>query len=98
MPRPQDWIGRHAQPRRRTAAGTRTGGGAFQTHAQGRTGTSVGVVGVSLVGSCVCGPPGWGVVGQSEVGLGDTLVPVAADRVKYAYVGYSYCNRAYEVS
>lgn len=64
----------------------------------GRGSTGQGAVDIGLVGTALCAAPGWGVVGQSEVGLGDTLVPQSADRALIARVGYCYVNRHYEVT
>ena len=91
MPRPQDWIGRHAQPRRRTAAGTRTGGGAFQSFAQGRAGTSEAVWDVSTWDNCVWGPGGEATWDDSTWGGGDLFADETTGRV--GYWGMSYWRR-----
>ncbi len=101
MPRPEDAIHRHAQPRQRTQAGVDGfKGTALPGSATGpeHDTTLVGVVGASKVGQCKVGPPGWCVVGQSKVGSGDVVAPQPADWVKRARVGFCFVGSSrYEV-
>jgi len=100
MPRPQDWIGRHAQPRRNTAAGARTGGGAFGLLPEARDSTNIMVIGISTIGNCVLGPSGRFVIGQSEIGTGDKIPPGVTSRRlrRRMMIGYSFMGDNIEVA
>ena len=73
MPRPQDTAQRLSQPRRRTAAGIREGGGGFVKNVQGRVLTSVAYWDISTWGSGVFGPGGTLIWSDSDFGGGDTF-------------------------
>jgi len=90
MPRIRDVIGRHAQPRRRTAAGVRTGGGAFPTVAPGRAYSKpVFAWGVSTWGNAVWGPGGRFRWSESQWGAGDRWVDESTGKdMKWSKTSY----------
>lgn len=74
MARIRDVMERHAQPRRRTAAGIRAGGSGIVDQVQGRVLTSVAYWDISTWGNGVFGPGGRLVWTDSDWGGGDVFV------------------------
>lgn len=97
MPRITDALSRHSQPRQRTSAGVSHSGGTAVAGPVGLDGTERMVIGDSKIGSCTIGAPGWFVIGQSEIGMGDIIGPGPDDRVKKARIGYMYLGRQYQI-